>query len=107
MDIATILTRKYPGALWSCVNNDYEQLDWQDETPKPTEAELESLWPTVQYEVAYERIEQARQQAYQQTTDPLFFKYQEGTATKEEWLESKENIRIAHPYPEKPEGMVE
>jgi hypothetical protein len=107
MDIAMILSHKYLGSEWSLAGNDYAGLTWLSDTPKPTEKALEALWPTVQYEIAYEQIEKIRKQAYTEISDPLFFKYQEGTATKEEWLESKENIRIAHPYPEKPEGMVE
>lgn len=107
MDISVILSRKYVGSEWYTNAPGYKGLHWLSDTPKPTEAELEALWPTVQYEITYKQIEQIRKQAYTEISDPLFFKYQEGRATKEEWLESKENIRIAHPYPEKPEGMVE
>lgn len=105
MDIATVLTRKYPGALWSCVNNDYAQLDWQTKSPKPTKKTLESLWPEVQYEVAYEQVEQARQSAYQATTDPLFFQYQRGTATEQEWLDAVQAVKDAHPYPVNPSAV--
>jgi hypothetical protein len=100
MDIAMVLTRKYPGALWSCVNNDYAQLDWQDETPKPTKKQLEALWPAVQYEVAYERVEKARAQAYRETSDALFFEYQRGDATEAEWLTAVQAVKDEHPYPE-------
>ena len=63
MDIALILTRKYPGTLWSCVNDDYAQLDWRDESPKPTKAELEKLWPTVQADIEAERVAREERKA--------------------------------------------
>ena len=100
MDIGRVLSRKYPGTFWSCVDNDYAQLDWRDKSPKPTEAELEALWPEVQLEIHTEQVEQARQIAYQETADPLFFEYQRGDATEQEWLAAVQAVKDAHPYPE-------
>jgi hypothetical protein len=100
MDIAKVLVNKYPGTVWILNNDVYGGLDWLDESPKPTEAELEKLWPTVQYEVAYAQVEQARQVAYQQTADPIFFQYQRGDATEQEWLAAVQAVKNAHPYPE-------
>ena len=37
--------------------------------------------------------------AYTQEADPLFFKYQRGEATKQEWLDKIEEIRESFPYP--------
>lgn len=102
MDIAMILTREFPKTLWSLVGNDYNKLDWQDETPKPTKKQLEALWPTVQYEVVYEQVEQARAQAYAQTSDPIFFEYQRGDKTEQEWLDAVQAVKDAHPYPDTP-----
>jgi hypothetical protein len=47
-----------------------------------------------------EEVEQARQAAYQQTADPLFFEYQRGDATEAEWLAAVQAVKDAHPYPE-------
>ena len=41
-----------------------------------------------------------RQAAYAQEADPLFFKYQRGEATEQEWLDKIEEIRARYPYPE-------
>jgi hypothetical protein len=100
MDIAMILTRRYAGAQWTRDGDDYAGLTWLSDTPKPTKATLEKLWPEVEYEVAYERVEQARANAYRETSDPLFFKYQRGTATEQEWLTAVQAVKDAHPYPE-------
>ena len=61
MDIATVLTRKFPDALWNLVDDDYNKLEWLSDSKKPTKAELEKLWPTVQAEIAGER--QAKEDA--------------------------------------------
>ena len=41
-----------------------------------------------------------RQAAYAQEADPLFFKWQAGEGTKEEWEAKREEIRARYPYPE-------
>jgi hypothetical protein len=52
MDIKLILQTNYKGAVWSLVGESYSGLEWSDESPKPTEEELESQWQEVQSEVA-------------------------------------------------------
>ena len=47
-----------------------------------------------------EEQEVNRQAAYIQEADPLFFKYQRGEATEQEWLDKIEEIRTRYPYPE-------
>jgi hypothetical protein len=41
-----------------------------------------------------------RAAAYTEEADPLFFKYQRGEATEQEWLDKIEEIRIRYPYPD-------
>jgi hypothetical protein len=55
MDISAILTNKYPGAFWALNGETYDGLDWRDETPKPTKATLEKLWPEVVAEIEAEK----------------------------------------------------
>jgi hypothetical protein len=100
MDIPLILTRKYPGSLWSIDGDEYAGLTWRSDTPKPTEAELEALWPQVEHEAAYETVEKARAQAYRETSDPIFFEYQRGDKTEAEWLAAVQAVKDAHPYQE-------
>jgi hypothetical protein len=54
MDIALILTHNYPGTSWSIIGDSYEGLEWNEESPKPTEEELESQWEQVQAKVSAE-----------------------------------------------------
>jgi hypothetical protein len=45
-------------------------------------------------------VEDARRSQYQLTADPLFFKYQAGEATEQEWLDARAAVVAANPYPE-------
>jgi len=102
MDIAKILSIKYSGSEWVLNGNDYSGLEWLDDSPKPSKKELEALWPEVQYEVAYDQVAQARRAAYVADCDPLFFSYQRGENTEQEWLDAVQAVKDAHPYPEAP-----
>jgi len=100
MDIAQILSRKFAGKEWTLNGDDYAGLTWLSDGKPPTEADLEALWPEVQYEVAFEQVEQARAEAYRQTSDPIFFEYQRGDKTEAEWLAAVQAVKDANPYPE-------
>ena len=100
MDIAVVLSDKYPGAQWSLDGDDYEGLTWLDDSPKPTKKALEALWPEVENARAIALVEAARAVAYRETADPVFFRYQAGEATKEEWKAARQAVRDLHPYPE-------
>ena len=47
MDIAAILESKYSGSQWNLDGDFYEGLTWLDNSPKPTQEELENLWDEV------------------------------------------------------------
>lgn len=83
----------------------------QDITPKDSVASVYLVPPTSEQIKEYqkytsekidrekERIRQARQSEYQQKADPIFFKWQAGEATKEEWLDIRSEINSKYPYP--------
>jgi hypothetical protein len=100
MDIVAILTARFPGSDWVLSGDDYSGLEWLSDSPKPTENELEALWPEVQYGRAYAQVEATRQAEYQRTADPIFFQYQRGDKTEQEWLDAVQAVKDAHPYPE-------
>ena len=66
MDYAEILIRRYPGAEWVLRG---DELEWLSDTPKPTKAELEKLWPTVQADIEAERV--AREERKQSVISKL------------------------------------
>ena len=51
-DYPVVLATNYAGAQWSLTGNDYDTLRWYDDTPKPTQAELDAAWPAVQQQQA-------------------------------------------------------
>jgi hypothetical protein len=52
MNIVQILETNYQGTQWSLSGDDYEGLEWLDNSPKPTKAKLESEWSAVQAKLA-------------------------------------------------------
>lgn len=54
-DYSLILIYCYPGKVWYMADNDYDTLDWMDESEKPTKAELDALWATTQNKIKVEQ----------------------------------------------------
>jgi len=107
MDIAMILERRYPGSEWTLNGDNYNGLTWLSDTPKPTLAELEAEWAQVEYEVAHAKVVADRQAAYRDDSDPVFFDFQRGEATEQDWLDAVQAVKDAHPYPVDPSTIVE
>jgi hypothetical protein len=102
MDISLVLTEKYPNTEWVLRGAEYSDLEWLDDSPKPTKKALEKAWPEAQHARAVKAVEAERAVAYREEADPLFFRYQAGEATREEWEQARQNIRDRFPYPEGP-----
>ena len=54
MDIAQVLTKRFPDAEWTLNGDDYTGLTWLSDTPQPTLKTLEGLWADVEAEIAAE-----------------------------------------------------
>ena len=98
-DYSLILTKRYAGKQWSLSSDDYEGLTWLDSSKKPSKAELDALWSEVQAEVQREIVERQRKAAYAVESDPVFFQYQRGDATEQEWLAAVQAVKDRFPYP--------
>jgi hypothetical protein len=98
----TCLAILYPTAQYSISGNDYSTLSWESDSPKPSQEELDAAWPQVQYEQQVAAVETARLIAYEQQSDPLFFKWQRGDATELEWREAVAKVKAENPYPPAP-----
>lgn len=102
IDYTLILTTKYAGSEWLLNGDTYDGLNWLDSSAKPSQSELDALWPQVQYETQYAAVEQARLIAYEKESDPVFFKWQRGDATEAEWREAVAKVKAENPYPPAP-----
>ena len=83
-------------------NNDYATLDWLSNTPKPTQAELDAQWATVNYNDQVATVEATRRTQYEAQSDGIYFEWQRGTNTKEAWETAVQAVKDANPYPTAP-----
>jgi hypothetical protein len=97
VDYTAVLIANYPGAQWTLNGDTYDGLTWLEDTPKPTQAELDAAWPQVDYANQCAAVEAARLIAYEQTSDPLYFKSQRGDATEAEWLAAVAKVKADNP----------
>lgn len=70
IDYSLILCKKYSGKAWS-VGDTYESLQWFDSSSKPTQAELDSHWESVQAEIAANAYKAKRAKEYPPIGDQL------------------------------------
>lgn len=76
----------------------YENILVHDKSKKlPSKSEVEKGIKALQAEWDARAINQQRQSAYQTESDPLFFKYQRGEATEQEWLDKVAEIKARFP----------
>lgn len=97
IDYAQILSINYAGAQWLLTDDSYDSLTWLSDTPKPTQAELDALWPSTQATIKTKKTQRQRAVAYAAESDPLFFKAQRGEATMEEWKAKVAEIKARYP----------
>jgi len=101
-DYPAVLNAIRPGAKWTLNGDDYAGLTWLDDSPKPTQAELDAAWPQAQYERAYAAVEAQRRARYQQETDGMFFAAQRDGGDLTAWLAAVDAIKADLPYPAAP-----
>ena len=99
-DYSTVLAATCPDGEWTLRDNDYNTLVWLSDGTPPSQAELDGAWPQVQHDLAYAQVERQRKAAYERHADPVFFRWQRGTATEQDWLDAVQAVKDAHPYPE-------
>jgi len=76
----------------------YENILVIDDTKTlPSKEECEAGIIALQAELDARAIDQQRQSAYQAESDPLFFKYQRGEATEQDWLDKVAEIKARFP----------
>lgn len=102
IDYTAILVANYPGTIWAMNGDTYDGLDWLDSTPKPTQAELDAQWASVDYQNQCAAVEKTRHAEYIKTSDPIFFEWQRGTKTQTDWETAVQAIKDANPYPPAP-----
>lgn len=75
---------------------------WENQEPQPTEKEIAAAVTQGTLTREHEEVEQYRLAQYQVTSDPLFFGWQRGDNTEQEWLDAVQAVKDANPYPTPP-----
>ena len=57
-------------------------------------------WAAGAYDREYGQVQEARRQAYIREADPLFFGWQRGENTEQDWLDAVQKVKEQNPYPE-------
>ena len=96
------LASLHPGVWWNwkdpSAGETYENVQVLDKSKKlPSKSECEKGIIALQAEWDARAIDQQRQSAYQTESDPLFFKYQRGEATEQDWLDKVAEIKARFP----------
>lgn len=97
-----VLQANYVGAEWSISANDYDTLEWYSASTKPTKAELDAAWPTVDYDDQYAAVQTTRRTQYETQSDGIYFEWQRGTNTQVAWEAAVQAVKDANPYPPEP-----
>jgi DsbC/DsbD-like thiol-disulfide interchange protein len=78
------------GTVWTGADADRTYPD-----AAPIEAEYQRLLA----DEPRKQVEADRKAAYTIESDPIFFQYQRGDATEQEWLDAVEAVKAKYPYP--------
>lgn len=79
---------------------EYEKnVVWVDDRPQPTWAEIKNAEQDAEKAVLHEEARKNRSTAYLGEADPLYFGWQRGENTQQEWLDKVAEIRTRYPYP--------
>lgn len=71
IDYSLILSKHFSGKSWSLKGDDYSGFTWNEDTPKPTKEELDSLWIPLQEAIAATAYIKSRSAEYPPITDYL------------------------------------
>lgn len=101
MTYALAFAKLLPGAQWTCSGSldDYNNYTWLDQRPQPSKAECDAVMTEAVAEKERAVAESKRRKAYRAEADPLYFGFQRGENTEQEWLDKVTEIRARYPYP--------
>jgi hypothetical protein len=82
IDYSLILCTNYAGKAWS-VGETYDSLQWLDESPKPSQSDLDSQWDAVKTKISARAYISKRQAEYPPIGDQLDALWKGGEAAAE------------------------
>lgn len=110
IDYCLILIINYSGKQWSLDGNSYDGLVWQDESPKPTKEELDSLWETTKETVAKKECKEKAKKLLAESDWSVLSDV--GLANQSDFISYRSNLRslVINPqvntvFPTEPEAV--
>lgn len=106
MNVVKTLQQLVPGCEFSMSGDDpttsqeyFDRITWiAPQDSQPTWDAVVAAWPTVNGGIANERARRQRLVAFRDEADPLFFGWQRGENTEQDWRDKCEEIRLRFPY---------
>lgn len=80
-----------------------EIILWENDAPQPSDSAIAKAAKDGAFQREYDAVTIARAAAYAAVggSDGIFFQYQRGEKTEQEWLDAVQAINDANPYPVK------
>lgn len=91
IDIIRAILACRPNAKCSVYDNDYEQINWQDERPKPSLQELEAVWNIIKKDIEFEYVRSKRTGLLAESDYTQLPDYKKGD--KEAWAKYRQELR--------------
>lgn len=99
IDYSLILTTHYFNKNWVLKGNSYSDLDWHDESPKPTQTELDSLWETTETTKNNNAYKSKRAAEYPPITDYLDGIVKGDQAQIDAYIQACQAVKNKYPKP--------
>jgi hypothetical protein len=100
-----VMTACYSLGMSEPISVEPDGTVWLGVDPDRVYPDMAPIWEEYYRLLAQEphnQVEAARLYAYEQTSDPIFFKWQRGDATEAEWREAVAKVKADNPYPPAP-----
>jgi hypothetical protein len=95
MDITLVLSKYYSGQEWSLNGEDYNNLVWHSETPKPNLEELKTKWAEYLIEKEATKYKELRKADYPPIADQLDAMFH----NFDSWKAMIQAVKDKHPKP--------
>jgi hypothetical protein len=100
IDYSLILTTHYSNKQWILKGNSYNELDWFDDSVKPTQAELDGLWEATETTKNNNAYKNQREREYPPVTDYLDGVVKGDQAQIDAYIAACQAVKNKYPKPE-------
>ena len=99
IDYSLILTTHYSNKQWILKGNSYNELDWHDDSVKPTQAELDGLWEATETTKNNNAYKNQREREYPSIQEQLDMQYWDAINSTTTWQDAIQAVKNKYPKP--------